>query len=216
MPRSFARLTRCAFAAAAIATLCACANNKAPSASSPSASSSTSAPDANPAQPLYSGYLCCNLRSKGDWMSDSNYAEGGKRIVPLGTPMRVTGYGRQRVHVEFDGKNAAIGNDYSRDLALGDFAQRWVRREDPRVKLATYPPRIQEAIKSARVTRGMTREQVIMALGYPISSENPDLDAPLLRYWRTSFGEFQVQFDKSGRVREITTDPQTRNLVVMD
>ena len=52
-----------------------------------------------------------------------------------------------------------------------------------------------------------------MSLGYPISSENPDLDAELWRYWMSSFAEFQVQFDGSGRVREITTDPNTRNLV---
>ena len=52
-----------------------------------------------------------------------------------------------------------------------------------------------------------------MSLGYPISSENPDLAADLWRYWMSSFAEFQVQFDGSGRVREITTDPNTRNLV---
>ncbi|MEP6722031.1 MAG: hypothetical protein ABJA77_11330, partial [Variovorax sp.] len=61
-----------------------------------------------------------------------------------------------------------------------------------------------------------TREQVAMAVGYPISSENPNLDAPTWRMWLGSFSEFQVRFDKSGRVSEVTTDPQTRNLVVMD
>ena len=49
------------------------------------------------AQPTFEGFLCCNLRTDGSWASDSNYAESGKRIIPVGTPVRVTGYGRYRV-----------------------------------------------------------------------------------------------------------------------
>lgn len=30
----------------------------------------------------------------GSWISDINYAEGGKRIILAGTPVKVTGYGR--------------------------------------------------------------------------------------------------------------------------
>jgi len=168
------------------------------------------------AQPVFDGFLCCNLRTDGSWMSDSNYAESGKRVVPVGTPVRVTGYGRYRVHVQINGGKQDIGNDYSRDIDLGSFAQRWVVSEDPSRKIASFPPKIREAIMSARVTKGMTREQVAMAVGYPISSENPNLDAPMWRMWISSFSEFQITFDNAGRVRDVTTDPQTRNLVVLD
>lgn len=167
------------------------------------------------AQDKYDGYLCCNLRSDGSWISDSNYAENGKRVIPVGTPVSITGYGRHRVNVRIDGEKQSIGNDYSRDIALGDFARRYVVTDDPAAKIATYPAKIQDAIKRAKITPGMSREQVLMSLGYPISSENPDLAADLWRYWMSSFAEFQVQFDGDGRVREITTDPNTRNLVWM-
>ena len=166
-----------------------------------------------PAQEKYDGYLCCNMRSDGSWISDSNYAENGKRVIPVGTPVSVTGYGRQRINVRINGERQAIGNDYSRDIGLADFARRYVVTEDPAAKIAGYPAKIQDAIKRAKITPGMTREQVLMALGYPISSENPDLSADLWRYWVSSFAEFQVQFDGNGRVREITTDANTRNLV---
>ena len=166
-----------------------------------------------PAQEKYDGYLCCNMRSDGSWISDSNYAENGKRVIPVGTPVSVTGYGRQRINVRIDGERQAIGNDYSRDIGLADFARRYVVTEAPAAKIAGYPAKIQDAIKRAKITPGMTREQVLMALGYPISSENPDLGADLWRYWMSSFAEFQVQFDGNGRVREITTDANTRNLV---
>lgn len=162
------------------------------------------------------GYLCCNMRSDGKWISDSNYAEGGKRMIPAGTPMKVTGYGRQRVHVELPDGRQAIGNDYSRSLDLTTFAQRYIVAEDPKRKIAGYAPKIRRAVESARVTPGMTREQVLMSLSYPIASENPHLDAKVWRYWLSSFAEFQVVFGPDDRVREITTDPQTRNLVVLD
>ncbi len=168
------------------------------------------------AQSLPQGYLCCNMRTDGSWISDANYAENGKRVIAVGTPVKATGYGRYRVYVEIGGGKQAIGNDYSRDLQLEAFAKRYIVEADPKAKLATYPARIRNAITSARLVPGMTREQVLMAVGYPMSSENPNLDAKIWRYWLTSFAEFQVVFDGNGRVKEITTDPQTRNLVVMD
>ncbi len=56
---------------------------------------------------------------------------------------------------------------------MGAFAKRYVVAENPLDKIAALPPKMQTAIKSARVTNGMTREQVLMALGYPIASETP-------------------------------------------
>lgn len=161
------------------------------------------------------GFLCCNMRTDGSWISDANYAENGKRIIPFGTPMKVTGYGRQRVYVELDGRKQSIGNDYSRDLDLLTFAKRYLVTEDPKAKLAKAPPKIQKAVQNAQVAVGMTREQVFMAVGYPISSENPRLDAKVLRFWLSSFAEFQVVFEND-KVKAIETDPQTRNLVVAD
>ena len=161
------------------------------------------------------GFLCCNMRSDGSWISDANYAENGKRIVPLGTPMTVTGYGRYRVYVDLGGKKQSIGNDYSRDLDLLTFAKRYLVTEDPKAKLATFPPKVRQAIENAQVMKGMTREQVFMAVGYPISSENPRLDARVLRYWLSSFSEFQVIFD-GNVVKAIETDPQTANIVVAE
>lgn len=165
------------------------------------------------AEEKYSGYLCCNMRTDGSWISDINYAGGGLRLLPAGTPVTITGYGRHRVRVEIDGQRQALGNDYSRDLSRAEFARRYVLEEDPRERLQTAPEKIQQAIRQARATPGMSREQVIMALGYPVTSENPDLDFDLWRYWRDSFAEFQIHFDQDGHVVDITAEPTLRNLV---
>lgn len=161
----------------------------------------------------YDGFLCCNLRTDGSWISDSNYAEDGKRVLAVGTPVSVTGFGRNRVNIKVAGEKQSIGNDYSRDLDNTAFAARYVVTADPKLKLATFPPKIRLAITEGKLTGGMTREQVLMAVGYLISSENPNLDASLWRYWRTSFAEYQVQFGPSGKLVKVTADPQLMNLV---
>lgn len=95
-------------------------------------------------------------------------------------------------------------------MDLGAFAQRYVVAEDPKKKLASYPAKQRDAITSGRIMKGMTREQVLMAVGYPVSSENAHLDAKVWRLWLSSFAEFQVVWSDDGRVQEIVTDPATR------
>jgi hypothetical protein len=163
----------------------------------------------------FAGYLCCNMRTDGSWISDINYDENGKTVIPVGTPIQVVGYGRQRVRIEIAGKKQAIGNDYSRDLKLDAFARRYVVPDNPSDKLAHYPKQIQDAIASMRLTKGMSREQVLMAVGYPVSSENPNLDAKVWRYWLSSFAEFRVTFDDRGLVTDIDGDPDTRAKVIL-
>lgn len=178
------------------------------------AAASSAAFAADPAP--FEGYLCCNMRTSGKWISDINYAEAGTRMLPAGTPMKVTGYGRHRVFVDIGDTKQALGNDYSRDLSLEAFAKRYVVAEDPKAKIATFPPKIRDAITNAQLTTGMTREQVLMAVGYPVTSENPQLDAKVWRYWLDSLAEFQVVFDANGRVKEIDADSRVRRLVVAE
>jgi outer membrane protein assembly factor BamE (lipoprotein component of BamABCDE complex) len=137
--------------------------------------------------------LCCNYRHDGrGWMSDSNY--GPNQMMPLGATVVMQGYGRNRVNTLMNGARMSIGNDYSRNLSLEQFASRMIVKEDPKAVLATYEPAVQAAITSARIMRGMSKEQVLMALGYPIGNENPNLDARSWRYWLSSFEEFEVQW----------------------
>ena len=161
------------------------------------------------------GFLCCNMRTDGSWISDINYEESGKRIIPYGTPLTFKGYGRNRVEVEMEGKRQWLGNDYSRDLSKEAFAQRYIVATDPRIAVNNASPKIRQAIESAKVTPGMTRDQVAMAVGYPVSSENPSLDAPRWRYWLWSYSPFTVIFNEQGRVASVETDADTMFKVFM-
>lgn len=158
---------------------------------------------------LGEGFLCCNMRSDGSWISDSNYEESGKKIVPFGTPAKFAGFGRYRVHLDMGGKRQSIGNDYSREVSMEDFARRYLVKADPRLKVAAAPPKIRAAIEAMKVARGMTRDQVLIAVGYPIASENPKLDAPEWKYWLGSFSPYTVHFDAKGIVKSVEGDAET-------
>jgi hypothetical protein len=168
------------------------------------------------AQDKPSGFLCCNMRTDGSWISDINYDENGKTVIPAGTPIRVTGYGHYRVKVAVNGKSQAIGNDYSRDLDPEVFAKRYVVADNPAAKIAAFPRKIQDAISTQRIVIGMTREQVLMSAGYPVSSENHRLEDKTWRFWLGSYSEFRVVFDDSGRVAEVNGDEDAKNKVLMN
>ncbi len=163
----------------------------------------------------YEGYLCCSMLSDGSWISDLNYEDGSKKIVPVGTLVKFTGFGRWRLLVEIDGKPIGIGNDYSRTMSMDEFAALYVPAQDPKAKLQSYPPKVREAILGRKVMRGMTREQVVMALGHPVTSYNPDTTKPLWHY-RFRAGDFQVFWAEDGRVDRLFGAPEVRAKVFVE
>jgi hypothetical protein len=167
-------------------------------------------------KPPYEGYLCCNLFNDGSWPNDINYRSERHKLIPAGTPVKVLGFGRWRINAEIDGKKLDIGNDYSRTIPLEEWAQRMVVAEDPTKALAGAPRRIQEAVRDAKLLPGMTRAQVLMAVGWPPLSYNKDLDAPLWAYWATRSYTYQVFWDEKGRVDRIFGSPEARALVAAD
>lgn len=159
----------------------------------------------SPQGPMLTGYLCCNMYTYGKQISDANYREPGTTLVPVGTPAQVTAYDFKYVETMMGGMPQRLKNDYSRDIRLPEFAARYIVNEDPKVRIAGFEPQVREAIQSAKVTEGMTREQVTMAVGWPITSENPSLKADVWRYWTDSWSEYQVSFDKkTGKVKSVT------------
>ena len=157
------------------------------------------------AQSNFNGWLCCNMRTDGSWISEINY-ESAQRIIPAGTPVEITGYGRYRVHTRMNGETMDLGNDYSREVDMGAFAHRYVVPYNPQRRLRSAPPAVQQAVRASRVRIGMTREQVIMSQGYPIANETPHLDSRVWKYWRSSGEEYHVIFNRRGVVEAVRSD----------
>lgn len=166
-------------------------------------------PDSADTSPgLRSGYTCCNFRYSRDWINDGNYAE--LPMIPAGTPIRLNRIDRYVAYVDIDGKPFRLGLDYGRAL---ETTEQWVEKlivaDDPKARLATYAPAVRRAIQNGKIMHGMTKEQVIMSLGYPETDQNPRLDAPYWRFWRSSFGEYKVHWNGAERVGEISGHPET-------
>jgi hypothetical protein len=160
------------------------------------------------------GFACCNLHYSKDWINDGNYAE--LPMIPAGTPIEVVSYGRQRAYVNIDGKQMRLGHDYGRDQeSLEVWVDKIVVAEDPRPRIAGYPRGVQEAIRNGKVMVGMTREQALASVGYPLTSENASLDAAVWRIWRSTHGEYDLNFRPDGRVGSVTGDDAVLSMVVL-
>ncbi len=157
---------------------------------------------------LPSGYTCCNLHYENDWISDANWSS--MPMIPAGASIKVLDYGRYRVHVEIDGRKMRLGLDYGRQQSLEAWARRIVVADDPRRTIAAWPAPVRDAVRAGKVAIGMSKEQVIVSLGYPPMHQTPSLDAPQWKYWHTGFGSFLVVWDSAGRVKDVIADPQTR------
>jgi hypothetical protein len=154
-----------------------------------------------------SGYACCNLHYEGDWISDSNLAQ--LAFIPAGTPIKVNKIEAYRAYVEVDGKPMRLGHDYGREQ---ESTEQWVNKlvvlEDPKLKIAKLAPASRKAIEAGKLAKGMTKEQVIISVGYPQTNENPRLDGPYWRYWWSSFGPYYVYWSDS-KVRKIEGHSET-------
>jgi len=159
------------------------------------------------------GFACCNLHYEGDWISDGNYA--GLPMIAVGTPIKVVSLGRHKANVIVDGKKMRLGHDYGRDQeSLEAWVAKIVALEDPRPAIAKYPADVQGAIKQGRVVLGMTRQQAVQSIGYPLTSENPSFDGPLWRHWVSSFEEYQLSWGGDGKIKDIIADTTVKTRVV--
>ena len=176
--------------------------------------STASAQAGDDKEPKLTGFTCCNLHYENDWISDANW--GVQPMLPAGQPITITDYGRYRIHVEIDGKKLRLGQDYGRSEPLAQFARKIVVAQDPKAKIATWPAAVREAVRHGKIMVGMTKEQVIVSLGYPPAHQTPSLDSPQWKYWLTRVGSFLVVWDDKGRVRDVTADPGTRATVLLE
>lgn len=153
------------------------------------------------------GFACCNLHFDKDWINDGNYAKFP--MVPAGTPIEVQSYGHNRAFVKVDGKPMKLGHDYGRDQeTLEQWVGKIVVSEDPRPRIAGYPQKVQVAIQAGKLVVGMTREQAIVAVGYPLTSENGPLESSTWKMWRSTHGEYDLNFGPDGLLASITGDDE--------
>jgi hypothetical protein len=159
------------------------------------------------------GFACCNLHYDKDWINDGNYAE--LPMIAAGTPIEVISYGRNRAYVKIDGKPMRLGHDYGRDQeTLEQWVDKIVVSEDPRPRIESYPQDVRAAIQAGKLMIGMTREQAIVSIGYPLTDENGPLDGPLWKMWRSTHGEYDLNFRPDGHLESVTGEDSVTSLML--
>jgi outer membrane protein assembly factor BamE (lipoprotein component of BamABCDE complex) len=161
------------------------------------------------------GYACCNLHYQRDKFSDANWNE--LPFFPPGTRMQITGFQYDRATLIVNGNEMYLRQEYGRaQETLGKFVSKVIVTEDPAPRMAAWPPDVQAAVKASKVMAGMTREQVLMSLGYPPTHATASLDDPVWNYWIGSFDRYEVRWGPDGRVREITGKTPLLNRVIYE
>ena len=148
-----------------------------------------------------SGYACCNLRYSGNQLSDANYAQ--LPFIPLGTPVLIREIDAGQAIVEINGKQLLVRPDKAQTMVTPvQWLEQAVQADDPRPRLDNFPAGVRAAVQSGRVIKGMTREQVIMAIGYPQVSDKKGLEAASWRYLWSGFVPFYIHWtrDKLSRI----------------
>lgn len=159
-------------------------------------------------------FTCCNLHYKGDWISDTN--ETTLPMIPAGTPIVLKGFGFNRASVLIDARQMRIGHDYGRKQETKEqYLAKLAVNDDPQAKIKTYPQRIQDAIVAGKVCKRMTREQVIISLGYPRTDATPSLSKTEWKYWTANWEEYLVVWGQDGLVSDISAPSEVIAQVVM-
>lgn len=160
------------------------------------------------------GYLCCNLHRDGSSVSDSNYATLPD-ILKAGTPVTVVGYGRNRANIDVNGTPMELNHDYGRDQeSLDAWMNKVVIPDDPRGRVAAASATVKAAISAGKVVLGMTRQQALLAVGYPPANLTKSTDDAVWRLWAARHQEYQLHFGEDGRLTSVTGDGEITQHVI--
>lgn len=160
-------------------------------------------------------YITTNLHYDDDWISEVPWLQSP--LIPVGARLKVVDWSSNRARILINGRKMRIGVDFTRDKeSIKQLVARITSVEDPRVKIASYPEMVRNAIHAGRVFPGMTREQVLIALGRPRIDFTPKLEVSEWKYEVPEQGDLYLMFDDSGILKTIDGSRVARNLVLYE
>ena len=83
-------------------------------------------------------------------------------------------------------------------------ASRYFGNACPKDKLAKLTPVERKGVEQGVPLKGMSKDAVVLACGYPPKRDTPSLDAKSWRYWSSRMRYFTVDFDARGLVDKVT------------
>jgi hypothetical protein len=148
---------------------------------------------------LQAGFACCNLHYDGDTITDSNF--GQLPFLPAGSPVKIRQIDGYVAHVDIGGRPLRLVLEHRGQETMQEWLDRIVVGDDPKAKIAAFPPNVRDAIAAGKLVKGMTREQAVMAVGYPQTNEKMRFEGPSWRYWWSGFAPYYVYWNGNKLVR---------------
>jgi len=151
-------------------------------------------------------FTCCNIHYESNDINDANYYVGS--TVPAGTSVTVQTMRGDSVTFLAGSTQLKLEQRYgNKQESFQQYLDKIFVTADPRQRLAGYPQAVQAAIRDGRVERGMTREQVLMSIGYPPAHRTASLNDSEWTYWYNRWVTYKVQFGPDGRVASVIGRP---------
>lgn len=154
-------------------------------------------------------YTCCNIRYEKNEITDVNYLQGG--IMPFGTRVQIIEVKKNAVkflpegHPEMTlvyrhGRKVVPFEQYLDRIFLPDPPKRPAAPAATSKKKKGAPApapagKFAKQIEQGLVEPGMTKAEVLLAIGYPPAHKTPSLEQPIWTYWRNRWDVFMVYFD---------------------
>lgn len=138
------------------------------------------------------------IRYEKDVHPTTNYRRGAS--IPVNTPVRLLGITNKTIEVEVDNSSRKLlvknVQKHTGDDVYRAFDKLFATRK---VDLSRFNKLEKQHIQDGTVAKGMSKDAVIIAIGYPPITETPSLDSDRWVYWNHRFNRFNVHF-KDGRV----------------
>jgi hypothetical protein len=153
-------------------------------------------------------YLCCTMRfNPSREASDANYDYRDKTVLPAGTQVFVKVDGSKAVFVlNSQPAGYSIEFRYGRKaLTASQYFDRLFVAEDP-VRGLPDNPALRDAVRDGKLAVGMTKDEAIMARGYPPAHHTPTTDGDDWLYYAHYQLCEQVHF-VDGRIASIEQMP---------
>ena len=156
-------------------------------------------------------YTCCNIRYEKTEITDVNYQQGA--IIPYGTRVQIVEVKKNAVKfqptgqpemtlVYRHGRKVYPFEQYLDRIFLVDApklaASAPASTSKSKSKSKAAPPpaaKFARQIGEGLVEPGMSKAEVLLALGYPPAHRTPSLESPIWTYWRNRWEVFMVYFD---------------------
>lgn len=138
--------------------------------------------------------------------SYANYTNPGSGhvVIPAGSEISILKTARKEFSFSVKADGRVVEFEFH-EPRMGMSVEQYIGKitsPEP-ASLAEYSEQDQAGIAAGKAMIGMTKEGVMVALGYPAAHRTPSLDSSTWVYWTNRFKTIAVEFDEQGKVKSL-------------